>query len=201
MLGHAIRHELEDLAALIHAVGDTAFGAVIDLCVLAASYIAIDVSGMRWPTEEMMNRIAQQAAQSVTRLDVSEEEIFALESRVAFGSEKPDDIVTVERAGSVPLYATANLLLTFCPRELDWWEYLDQIWNAYSAAEIIDKSVLPALMLRVRKEATGSYLWACLAIRTRTTSTGRPPGMAGRHCNAETSRPSCTALPGKDPAS
>ena len=155
MLGHAIRHELEDLAALIHAVGDTAFGAVIDLCVLAAGYIAIDVSGMRWPTEEMMNGIAQQAAQSVTRLDVSEEEVFALLSRVAFGSEKPDDIVTVERVGSVPLYATANLLLTFCPQELDWWAYLDQIWNAYSAAEMIDKSVLPALMFQARKATSG----------------------------------------------
>jgi hypothetical protein len=156
MLGHAIRHELEDLAALIHAVGDTTFAAVIDLCTLAAGYIVIDASGMRWPPEETMNRIAQHAAQSVTRLDVSEEEIFALLSRVAFGSEKPDDIVADEGAGRVPLYATANLLLTFCPRELDWWEYLDQIWNAYNAAEMIDKSVLPALMLRVRKEATGS---------------------------------------------
>jgi hypothetical protein len=162
MLGHAIRHEPEDLAALIHAAlthaaGDTTFAAAIDLCVLAAGYIAIDVSGMRWPTEEMVNGIAQQAARSATRLDVSEEEIFALLSRVAFGSEKPDDIFTGEGVGPVPLYATANLLLTFCPRELDWQEYLGQIWNAYSAAEMIDKSVLPALIFRVRKEATGSY--------------------------------------------
>ena len=181
MLGHAIRHEIEDLAALIHAAGDTTFSAVIDLCVLAAGYIAIDASGMRWPTEEMMNRIAQHAAQAATRLDVSEEEIFALLSRVALGSEKPDDIFTDERVGPVPLYATANLLLTFCPRELDWWDYLDQIWNAYNAAEMIDKSVLPALMFRVRKEATGSYLWACLAKRImRTSSTSLSSG--GTRC-------------------
>jgi hypothetical protein len=159
MLGHAIRHELEDLAALIHAVGDATFVAVIDLCVLAAGYIAIDVSGMRWPTEEMMNRTAQHAAQSVAqsaaRPDVSEEEIFALLSRVAFGSGKPDDITTDEGIGPVPLYATASLLLTFCPRELDWREYLDRIWNAYNAAEMIDKSVLPALMVQARKAASG----------------------------------------------
>jgi hypothetical protein len=33
-----------------------------------------------------------------------------------------------------------------------WFEYLDQIWNAYNAADVVDKSVLPALMFRVRKE-------------------------------------------------
>jgi hypothetical protein len=155
MLGHAIRHELEDLTALIRAVGDTTFAAVIDLCVLAAAYIAIDVSGMRWPSEVVLRQIAHDASESATRLDISEEEILALLSRVTFGSEKLDDIFTIEGVGPVPLYATANLLLTFCPRELDWWEYLDQIWNAYSAAEMIDKSVLPALMFQARKATSG----------------------------------------------
>lgn len=51
MLGHAMRHELEDLVALIAAEGNETMLGAIALCVLASGYIAIDVSGMRWPTE------------------------------------------------------------------------------------------------------------------------------------------------------
>jgi hypothetical protein len=40
-----------------------------------------------------------------------------------------------------------------CPREKDWWEYLDQIWEAAETAERTSLSVLPALMLRARKES------------------------------------------------
>jgi hypothetical protein len=134
------------------------FAAALDLCVLVAGYIAIDVSGMRWPTEEMLERTAQRAARSATRPDVSEEEIFALLSRVAFGSEKLDDVFALEGNGLLPLFATASLLLAFSPADSDWPEYLDQIWDAYNAAEMIDTSVLPALMYRKRKDGTNLYL-------------------------------------------
>lgn len=155
MLAHAIRRDLDDLGAVVHDVGDTTFAAVIDLCVLAAAYIAIDVSGMTWPSDAMLRQIASDASESATRLDISEAEIFALLSRVAFGSQKPADTGTVEGAGPAPLYATASLLLTYCPQGMDWSGYLDQIWNAYNAAEMIDKSVLPALMFQARKAASG----------------------------------------------
>ena len=59
-----------------------------------------------------------------------------------------------EGIATVPLYATANLLLTFCPRDKDWWEYLDQIWEAAETAERTRITVLPALMLRARKQST-----------------------------------------------
>ena len=52
----------------------------------------------------------------------------------------------------IPLFATANLLLTFRPKEKHWWEYLDQMWDAAENAERTSLSVLPALMLRARKE-------------------------------------------------
>jgi hypothetical protein len=176
MLAHAIRRDLDNLDAVIHDVGDTTFAAIVDLCVLAAAYSAIDASGLAWPSDVMLRQVADDASESAARLDISGEEIFALLSRVAFGSENPDDVFTVEGAGPAPLYATASLLLTYCPQGMDWPEYLDQIWNAYDAAEMIDKSVLPALMFRVCKEGTGSYLWACLAKRTKTSSTSLSSG-------------------------
>lgn len=153
MLGHAIRHELDDLAALVQAEGSDALLASTPLCLLASAYVAIDVSD-RWPTEADLREIARDAAQAVTRLDITEPEIYEYLSRVALGQEKLDDVFSVEGLATVPLFATANLLLTFCPRDKQWWEYLDQIWDAAEAAERTSLTVLPALMLRARREST-----------------------------------------------
>jgi hypothetical protein len=153
MLGLAIRHELDDLAALIRTVGDKTFLAAIDLCVFAAGYVAIDVCE-RWPTDADLRELARRAEQSVTRLDVSKEQIYEFMSRVALGNEKLDDVFDVQGTGLVPLYTTANLLLKFGPREKEWWEYLDQIWTAVEATAHLGPAELPALMLRIRKDAT-----------------------------------------------
>jgi hypothetical protein len=151
MLGHALRGELDDLAALIQAEGREILRGAIPLFLLASAYIAIDVSG-RWPTEADTREIAQSAAQSATRLDITEPEIYAYLSRVALGTDKLDDVFAAEGLATVPLYATANLLLTFCPREKEWWEYLDQIWNASAAADRTSLTVLPALLLRAHEQ-------------------------------------------------
>ena len=124
-----------------------------DLCTFAAGYIVIDVTGMRWTTETALRKIAENASMSATQLDVSAEEICAFLTRVALGSEMVDDVFSIEGVGTVPLYATANLLLTFCPQDKEWWEYLDQIWDAAEVSAKISPTVLPALMLRVRKSA------------------------------------------------
>jgi hypothetical protein len=152
MLGHAIRHELEDLGSLVRSVGDKKFVAVVDLCVLASGYIAIDVCA-RWPTDADLRDLARRAEQSVTRLDITKEEIYDFLSRVALGNEMLDDIFNIEGTGLVPLYTTANLLSKFRPREKDWWEYLDQIWNAVEATARLGPEELPALTLKIRKEA------------------------------------------------
>ena len=154
MLGHAIRHELDELANVIRTLDDEALARGASLCLFASAYIAIDVS-QRWPTDADLREIAKHAAQSVTRLDITEQEIYEYLSRVALGSEKLDDVFCDEGLVTVPLYATANLLLGFRPREKRWWEYLDQIWDAAETAERTSLTVLPALMLRARKQPTG----------------------------------------------
>jgi hypothetical protein len=58
------------------------------------------------------------------------------------------------KAGMLPLLITANLLATFRPREKHWWEYLGQIWDAAETADRTSLTVLPALMLRARKQAS-----------------------------------------------
>jgi hypothetical protein len=153
MLGHAMRHELEDLASLVGEAGDDAVAGAIGLCVFASGYIAIDVCE-RWPTQADLQEIAKSAAKSATKLDLDESEIYEYLSRVALGQEKLDDVFAMPKAGMLPLLITANLLATFRPREKHWWEYLDQIWDAAETAEHTSLTVLPALMLRAHKEST-----------------------------------------------
>ena len=153
MLGHAIRRELDALADTIQSVGNETLLSAIPLCLLASGYVAIDVSGMRWPNDVVLRKIADNASKAATGLDISDEEIFQYLSRVALGQEKLDDLFSAEGIVTVPLYATANLLLTFCPRDKEWWEYLDQIWDAAESAKHTSLTVLPALMLRARRES------------------------------------------------
>ena len=152
LLGHAIRRELDDLAAQAQAEGTEALMGAIPLCLLASAYIAIDVSD-RWPTDADLRKIAANASKSATELDISEQEIYEYLSRVALGPEKLDDVFSVEALATISLYATANLLLTFAPRGKHWWEYLDQIWDAAETAERTSLTVLPALMLRARRQS------------------------------------------------
>jgi hypothetical protein len=151
MLGHAIRHELDGLADDIRRLGDEKLAACVPLWAFASAYIAIDISG-RWPTDADLHEIAARAAKSLTRLDISEQEIYEYLSRVALGFQRLDEVFSDEGLATVPLYATANLLSKFTPDGKDWWEYLDQIWDAAETAERAPLSVLPALMLRARRQ-------------------------------------------------
>jgi hypothetical protein len=151
MLGYAIRHELDDLAAVMRRVENEAYLGSAALCLLASAYIAIEACE-RWPTDADLREIAN-AAGPATRLGIGEQEIYTYLSRVALGSEKADDIFPAESVATVPLYATANLLVTFCPRDKNWWEYLDQIWVATETASRTSIAVLPALMFRAFKES------------------------------------------------
>jgi len=149
MLGHAIRHDLDELASVIGTVGSEMFAACVPLWVFASAYVAIDVSG-RWPTDADLREIAARAAKSATRLDISEQEIYEYLSRVALGSQRLDEVFPDEGVGTIPLFATANLMLKFGPEDREWWEYLDQIWDAAQVADRTSITVLPALILRAR---------------------------------------------------
>ena len=149
MLGHAVRHELDELAKLILDVGNEAFFGSIPLCLLASAYIAIDVNG-QWPSDADLREIAKTVSETEGRLDISKQRIYEYLSRVAFGAEKIGDVFTTEGIVTIPIYATASLLVTFCPSEKHWWEYLDEIWDATEAADRTPLAVLPALILRAR---------------------------------------------------
>jgi hypothetical protein len=85
-----------------YGTGGTALSGSIPLRLLASAYIAIDVSD-RWPTDADLPRDRKNAAESVTRLDIAQQEIYEYLSWVALGSEKLDDVFSIEGLAVVPL--------------------------------------------------------------------------------------------------
>lgn len=155
MLGHSIRTELDDVARIMTKTGDKAYAEALTLCIQATAYITIDV-GKRWPTDAGLRECAKIAARSRTDLPVTEDEMYQYLKRSVFGFEPlkavfPDD----EKLGSVPLFTTANLLVSFTPKGQHWDDYLDTIWNSIEAAEKAGFAILPALMYRHR--AAGAH--------------------------------------------
>jgi hypothetical protein len=67
-----------------------------------------------------------------------------------------------QQAASVPVSTTA-LLVSYRRHGSDWWEYLEQIENAFETASGLPESVFPAALFlsrknRLRTQATGDRL-------------------------------------------
>lgn len=156
MIGHTVRGELRELDQLIETVGDQVYGMSAAYCVLAAAYLAIDVSG-RWPTDTDVRKIAQLAASSSSRYGLSEQDVYDYIARIALAGE----LMNLVFAGAdvdirLPVLITAQLLVAFCPKGKTVWEYLDTIWNAFNVAEHADMSILPALLIRQKRSQSAA---------------------------------------------
>jgi hypothetical protein len=150
MLGHAIRGELQDLAALIQSVGGERYRQALGLCLTAAAYVAVDVSG-RWPTDADVREIARVAVEQETEVQLDQADVYDYLSGAALGFKPlPEALGDDMAAATLPVLITGSMLFTFKPKGQERWDYLDQIWSAYETAETVDASVLPALQVRVR---------------------------------------------------
>jgi len=152
MLGHAIRGELPELEAAIEAVGDKTYAVCIALCIIAAGYVAVDLS-TRWPTDADVREIARHTATTSTKYELSEQDVYHYLSHAALGCEPVDDVFPdAGGAYALPVLITAQMLVAFrLGGGKEWWDYLDTVWNAVNAAEHADLSLLPALMLRSQR--------------------------------------------------
>jgi len=152
MISHAVRGELRELDELIKTVGDQIYGLTAAYCILAAAYLAIDVSG-RWPSQTDVRKIAHLAASSSSRYDLNEQDVYDYIARMALAGERMDEVFTGRQVDiRLPVLITAQILAAFCPRGVTVWEYLDTIWNAFNVAENADMSVLPALLIRQKRD-------------------------------------------------
>ena len=157
MLGHAIRGELQDLAALMQSAGGERYRQVLGLCLTAAAYVAVDVSG-RWPTDADVKEIARLVSERGTEIKLDQADVYSYLSGAALGFQPLPEVFNDDTAAAtLPVLVTGSLLFTFRPEGQNWWDYLDQIWSAYETAETVNISVLPALQVRawMLKEAAG----------------------------------------------
>jgi hypothetical protein len=153
MLGQAIRGELTELDKTIDTIGDEVYAMAAAYCVLAAAYIAIDLSG-RWPVDADIRTIAQHIASASDDYALQEQDVYDYISRMALRGEMMNHVFPGSDVDvRLPVLITAQMLLDYRhPNGMDIWEYLDTIWNAFNAAEHADMSILPALLIRQKRE-------------------------------------------------
>jgi hypothetical protein len=152
LLGHAIRHEWEAYVGVIEDAGEEGFLECLSLYLRAAGYIAIDVCGHRWPSDAELREIARRTAASELDLGLTELAVYDYLARCALGFGPlahvfPDP----EQAASVPVLATAAMLVSYRRHGTDWWDYLEQIELALAEAAGLPENAFPAALLLSRR--------------------------------------------------
>lgn len=148
ILGRAVRGEIEDLAMLISAIGGEQYRRVLSLCLFATTYVAVDVSG-RWPTEADVRKIARIIVGREQAIELNEADVYDYVFDAALRLRPLQEALgSAGKAAALPVLVTGKMLFRFRPPGLTWWEYLDRVWNASLAAETLDLSALPALLIR-----------------------------------------------------
>jgi hypothetical protein len=149
LLAHAMRGELNEMATLVYSIGNDRYLECTKLCIMIAGYLGIDIPE-RWPADADLREIARHTAETTDAFELNESDVFAYLSRVVFGTENLDDVFPdLAVSTTLPVLATAEILLSFCPREKEWWEYLETIEESIEQAAALNPAVLPALMHRV----------------------------------------------------
>lgn len=153
MLGHAIRGELDELATTIRGLGNgRRFAECIGLSVAIAGYIAVDVLGPNWPGEAGLRRMAEHAANSEIDFQLDEVQVYDYLNKSAVGFQPLDRVfATTDEMTSLPIVMTASLMLAFCPREQEVWDYLTDIEEALELSDSVKPSALPAMIIRAHR--------------------------------------------------
>jgi len=153
MLDHVLKDKLDEIPRLLQKIDADRFRDCLGLCVAISGYIAMDVLGPDWPTDGGLRRMAEHAAKAAINVELDESQIYDYLRKSAVGSHQINDVfATGEDVVTMPVFITAALILTFCPRGTKVWGYLDDIEEALEAAESVKASALPAMVLRAHRD-------------------------------------------------
>lgn len=156
ILGHAIRGESGEISNLIREIGENRYRECISFGVVIAGYIVIDVLGPDWPKEGGLRKMAEGAAKARMGIELDESQLYDYLRKSAVGFQTLENVFfSAEDLATKPLLMTASLLLSFCPRDKDQWQYLDSIEAALELADSVDQSALPAMILRAHRDEAG----------------------------------------------
>lgn len=155
MLDQAMRGKVEEIPSKLEALEGEHRRRCVELCLMITGYVVIDVCGSRWPSDDAVRIIAENAVKAETRLKFNESEVYNYLARTVLGF-KPLKETFPEPADELmaPILITGSLLLTSRPRDKDLWRYLDEIESATEAADSMERYFFPAVIYRSRIPAT-----------------------------------------------
>jgi hypothetical protein len=152
LLGHAIGGELDEYAAIVRGMGEREILAASALCDRVAGYIAVDICGQEWPTQVDLMRIAQIMAKADMKFALDETEVYDYLALGALGFQPLLDVFPdMAKAGTIPFFVTAALLVAYHPDGKQWREYLEIIERALAEATPLPPETLPAVVLHARQ--------------------------------------------------
>lgn len=162
-MGGVPRAEVDQILAPLAALTDAERVEAIGTSIIFPGYVMVDVCESQWPDDASVRRIAQGLATIGTtaeRLHLDAEEIYAYLSRTVLGPESLDDVIPDRRkAERLAIIVAQRALVVYTPKEMDWWDYLDQIELAIEVASALNATVLPAAVMRAylpKPKAEGS---------------------------------------------
>ena len=142
----AVKRRLEEIPQKLGELGDDAgLRRAVELCMLVAGYVAVDVCGMEKPTQADLYKIADNMIKVTESFEFDEEKLKAYLTRVVFGPDALLQVLEDQRdATYVPLFTAASMIVTFCPKGQNPWQYLDAIEQATEMATELPSFALPA---------------------------------------------------------
>ena len=152
LLGHAIRGELEEMSKLWVSLDPELLAECMSLCLRVSGYVAIDVCGWQWPTDDDLHEVALGIAELDLDYQLAESDAYDYLSRGALGFEALIDIFSDHgKIATVPFLTTASLLVAYRTDGRHWWEYLDIVEGALEEAAPLSQAAFPAVLLLSRR--------------------------------------------------
>jgi hypothetical protein len=132
----------------------------IGLAIMVADWAIVDACGTQWPTDASVRRLAESLAtggQTAKRLQLDTGQIYAYLSRVVLAAGPVEDVVPDEPMFTrIPVIVAQRAIVSYSPKEMGIWDYLDQIESAIEAAWALNATVLPAAIMRAYLPKTES---------------------------------------------
>lgn len=145
--------EIDQIDPALGALDERERGEALGVAVLVTGYVAVDSCGTDWPTQHSIRRIAEDLAATGTvsrKLRLDPERIAGYLSRVVLGREFLDEFFEPGDPDFVrfPVIVANRATGVNCPRDIEIWDYMDQIESAIEAAGRLQAAGLTAAALR-----------------------------------------------------
>jgi hypothetical protein len=145
--------EVDQIEPVLGVLDEKDLSDALALAVLITGYVAVDSCGTEWPTQHSIRRIAEDLATTGTvsrELQIDTGNIYQYLSRVVLGSELLEDMLNPEESEFMrfPVIVAQRATSVYCPREIEIWDYVDQIESAIEVAWTLQSTVLTATVLR-----------------------------------------------------